>query len=69
MGKKDGKCICKSCPSYKDCGELAFCFEKVGKSKCIKEESGCICPDCPVQEKMGFSHVFYCTRGSDKGQA
>jgi hypothetical protein len=59
------KCICSMCPSYFDCGELlAFCL--AGKSKCIRNESGCICPGCPVQGQMQFNDSFYCTRGSAK---
>jgi len=58
-------CPCKQCPSYVDCGELAFCVK--GKSKCVKEERGCLCPGCPVQAKLGFSSVYYCTRGAAKG--
>jgi len=61
-------CICKGCPSYVDCNELGFCFPTIGKSKCIKEEMGCLCPICPVTEMMGFTHVYYCTRGSEKEQ-
>ncbi len=58
-------CICAMCPSYFDCGEaLAFCL--AGKSKCIRNEVGCICPGCPVQGAMGFDDFFYCTRGPAK---
>ncbi|MFZ2456409.1 MAG: DUF2769 domain-containing protein [Candidatus Altiarchaeia archaeon] len=64
-----GSCICPSCPSYADCGEKAFCFPSVGKSKCIKKEQGCICPACPVQQSMDYTKVLYCTRGSVKEQA
>jgi len=63
------KCNCPMCPSYVDCKERAFCFEEVGKSKYIKEEKGCLCPACPVQEKMDFSQVYYCTKGSNKKQS
>jgi len=60
-------CICGMCPSYFNCGEkLAFCMTESGKSKCITSESGCVCPGCPVQEKMHYQHVYYCTRGSEK---
>jgi hypothetical protein len=60
-------CICRMCPSYFDCGEkLAFCMYESGQSRCIKSEIGCVCPGCPVQEKMHYQHVYYCTRGSEK---
>ena len=56
-------CICGKCPSWVECGEKGgFCL--IGKSTCIKEEKGCICPDCPVTKKMGLKHGYYCTRGS-----
>ena len=62
------KCNCPACPSYVNCKEHAFCFEQIGKSRCIKEEKGCLCPACPVQDKQKFKHVFYCIRGSEKQQ-
>ena len=62
------KCICPECPSFTDCGARAFCFAQVGKSKCIKEEKGCLCMACPVAKEMKFSHVYYCTRGSEEKQ-
>ena len=56
-------CICKKCPSYVECDEKGgFCL--VGKSACIKEKKGCICPDCPVTKKMGLKWGYYCTDGS-----
>lgn len=67
MDRKEANriCICRRCPSYLDCREeIAFCI--AGKSKCIREEKGCLCPGCPVQGKMGFKHAYYCTRGSEK---
>ena len=62
-------CICKNCPTYKECGEKGgFCFFSIGKSRCITEEKGCICPTCPVTKQMGLKNTFYCTRGSEKEQ-
>jgi Protein of unknown function (DUF2769) len=61
---KEPVCVCPECPSFAECGAKAFCF--VGKSKCITKEEGCLCPACPVQEKNGFSGVYYCTRGAAK---
>jgi len=56
-------CICTKCPSYVECSEKAgFCL--AGKSTCIKEKKGCICPDCPVTKKMGLKWGYYCTEGS-----
>lgn len=68
MSKMIKMCNCPACPSYVKCngGELAFCLVNVGKSKCIKEEKGCLCMACPLAAKMKFSKVYYCTKGSDK---
>lgn len=58
-------CICAKCPSWVDCGEKGgFCL--VGKSNCIKEKKGCICPDCPVTKKMGLKWGYYCVEGDAK---
>ena len=60
-----GLCICRMCPSFVECKEeIAFCLADTTLSVCIKEEQGCLCPGCPVQEEENFQHVFYCTRGS-----
>lgn len=59
-------CICGMCPSYYSCGEnIAFCMPEGGTSKCIKVENGCVCPGCPVQAEMHFTHEYYCTRGNE----
>jgi hypothetical protein len=61
------QCICAMCPTYFECGEtIAYCLADAGKSKCITTESGCICTGCSVQEALKFTHVFYCTKGSEK---
>ncbi len=64
-------CTCAECPTYNECAreneELLYCA--LGKSQnCITEESGCICPSCPLTEQMGLNHQFFCTRGSEKEQ-
>jgi hypothetical protein len=72
MDKKEAirQCMCRPCPTYIKCEEeIAFCISTTGRSKCIKETKGCMCPSCPVQEKMGFKHVYYCTRGNEKDQS
>jgi hypothetical protein len=74
-----GMCICKNCPSWADCSaeqesdedkrtKGGFCFPTLGKSGCIADEKGCICGTCPVTPKMGLTHSYYCTKGSDKEQ-
>jgi len=71
MERKEGirLCICGMCPSFVDCREeIAYCLAVSQKSSCITEEQGCLCPGCPVLEKEGFSHVYYCTRGSEAYQ-
>ena len=45
-----------------------FCFETIGKSKCISEENECICMACPVASRLGFEYTYYCTRDSAKEQ-
>jgi hypothetical protein len=72
MDKKKaiGLCICGMCPSFVECKEeIAFCLAEKGTSGCIKGEQGCLCPGCPVQAEKDFSHVYYCTRGSETGQS
>jgi hypothetical protein len=67
-------CTCERCPSYKDCTaeggerELGFCFPGIGKSKCIAEEKGCICANCPVTAQMQLKNLYFCTKGSEKEQ-
>ncbi|HEX3002556.1 MAG TPA: DUF2769 domain-containing protein [Methanoregula sp.] len=71
MDRNEGRniCICRMCPSYRDCHEeIAWCLAPSGKSGCITEEQGCLCPGCPVLEKEGFTHVYYCIRGSEADQ-
>jgi hypothetical protein len=69
-----GLCTCRACPSYRDCQEggsgpeLGFCLEEIGKSRCIDNEKGCICPQCPVTPMLGLTKTFFCTRGSEKEQ-
>jgi hypothetical protein len=64
-----GLCLCRMCPSFVACNEeIAFCLSATGKSACIREEKGCLCPGCPVLDEEGFRHVYYCTRGSETDQ-
>jgi hypothetical protein len=63
-------CICSSCPSWVECGERGgYCSRNVGRSRKIKKELGCICGGCPVTERMGLKHDYFCTRGSEAEQA
>ena len=67
--KVESVCICRSCPSYFDCGEpLGFCFYGSGASSCITVKRGCICPACPVHEQSNLELDFYCTEGSEEHQ-
>lgn len=60
-------CLCKSCPSYFECGDkVAYCVDDGGKSQCIKNQAGCVCPGCPVQQEMNYAHIYYCINGSEK---
>ena len=68
--KAIGLCLCGMCPSFVDCKEaIAYCLAETGTSGCINKEQGCLCPGCPVQEEENFQHVYYCTRGSERGQS
>lgn len=65
-----GLCLCRRCPSFMDCSEeTAYCLAATGKSACIRTERGCLCPACPVLEREGFLHVYYCTRGTETDQS
>lgn len=67
--KAGERCLCRMCPSYVKCEEeIAFCLSAGGRSACITEEKGCLCPGCPVLDEMGFLHVYYCVRGSENDQ-
>lgn len=70
LEKRKNQCICKQCPSYKECSaeedELAFCT--YGKSDCISEEKKCICSTCPLATELGLKNQFHCIRGSEKQQ-
>jgi hypothetical protein len=61
-------CTCPRCPTFVECGAKAFCLESSAKSKCIKEQKGCLCPSCPVESLMGFRHAYYCIKGNEKAQ-
>lgn len=64
-----GLCLCRDCPSFVECQEeIAYCLGTTGRSTCIREEQGCLCPGCPVLDREGFTHVYYCTRGSETAQ-
>jgi hypothetical protein len=63
-------CTCMSCPSWVECDEEGgFCFQTIGKSRCIKEEKGCICGGCPVYDKLELKHLYFCTKGSEQEQS
>ncbi|MBN2517388.1 MAG: DUF2769 domain-containing protein [Candidatus Altiarchaeota archaeon] len=63
-------CICPDCPSWVECREKgAYCLEAVGRSNCITKEEGCLCPACPLVEKLNLKYTYFCTRGSEKEQA
>lgn len=63
-------CLCKSCPSWIDCGEKGgFCLDAVGESKCIREQQGCLCGACPATKMLKLTHGYYCTRGSESKQS
>ena len=58
------KCLCPSCPSYpKECdGEVLYCAEDIGYSKCDINAKGCLCPGCVVWTGNKLKEMYYCTR-------
>jgi hypothetical protein len=70
LEKREKQCICKQCPTYKECsaGEEAFVFCTIGRSECITNEIECICPTCPFAAEFGLKNKFYCIRGVEKQQ-
>jgi len=62
-------CFCGKCPSYKGTGETRLLFCVTEKSTLIQKEKGCMCPACPVTEKLGLRWLYYCMKGSGKEQA
>ena len=59
-------CACVRCPTFIGTSETAIFFCGIGKSSIITEEKGCLCPDCPVTEKMGLLNMYYCKLGSER---
>ena len=57
-------CICPNCSSYVECKERTFCLTK--KSKCIKEQKGCVCGACPVHSELKLTQGYYCFKGKEK---
>jgi len=71
IAENRARCICDPCPSYNECmraaDERVFCI--IGKSpSCMFDKKGCICPNCPVWQAMGFKKSYYCIRGSELDQ-
>jgi len=62
-------CLCGRCPTYKGTGETKLLFCMTGKSAIIKKENGCVCPTCPVTDKLDLRWIYYCIKGSGKEQA
>ena len=65
------ECICPQCPTFTPCAgdaqERIYCV--AGRSpSCITEDLGCICPTCPVTDKIGLEHLTFCLLGSEAMQ-
>jgi Protein of unknown function (DUF2769) len=61
-------CICPRCPTHTVCAKNAqenlFCV--MGRSfHCITENSGCLCPVCPLFPQLGLNADAYCLRGAE----
>jgi len=64
-------CVCPDCPTYNDCAqennEVMYCA--LGASAtCITKKAGCICPACPLTEKMGLTNDYFCIKGTESQQ-
>lgn len=44
--------------------ENMFCG--FGKSNCIDQEKGCVCPDCQVHKKYDLKEMYYCLQDGGK---
>lgn len=62
--KNREKCVCFKCPSYpRDCrGEVLFCSEDIGASKCDIDAKGCICNICPVYFENNLIKLYFCDK-------
>lgn len=62
------KCICQNCPTYNECmkekREKLFCAK--GKTSCLPEKQGCICPECSIASEYNLEKVYYCHIGPEK---
>jgi hypothetical protein len=72
LEQAQSECVCHMCPTYRDCdGEkIAFClWAEGGRSSCISQMQGCICPGCPVYVENEFlSDGYYCIKGPEAEQ-
>jgi len=82
MKEMKNLCICSDCPSlgaskenfaaemmrdYSGGSHLEhFCYN--GASNRIISNQGCNCSKCPVFEKMGLKHNFFCKQGDEPQQ-
>lgn len=57
-------CICANCPSYPVAckGEILYCSDSIGKSRCDILAAGCICPSCPVFFKYSLTGIYFCDK-------
>ena len=75
LGKNTAKlrelCICPQCPTYNSCAgdakELLYCVYGIS-FRCLTEDLGCICPTCPVVDKIGLVQLTFCLLGSEATQ-
>lgn len=62
-------CKCRMCPSLPEAdGVAAFCYSPGNKTYGGTSESGCSCSDCSVERAGGFTHEYFCSRGSENRQ-
>ncbi len=70
---EDVKGVCKSfcgeCPTHTGTEETGLAFCALGKSEIINKEKGCLCPGCPITQRLALRWDYFCMKGSGKEQA
>ena len=51
-------CRCMDCPSY----TLGCKVKNMPKSRCIEEDRGCLCEQCPVHAQYHLNREDYCLK-------
>ena len=61
-------CQCRDCTTYNECaeksGERLYCVA-TRSPICIVKKGGCLCPECIVYQRLGFSRSYHCLEGPE----